>query len=75
MNELQRRIREKARYLDADIHRELTIEEAEKELATWSKDKIEDEDLFIRLSELKKILADYRFEKHVDVASKQERRR
>ena len=56
MNELMKRIRQKARYLDADIHRELTIEEAQKELAVWSKDKIDDEDLFIRLSELKQIV-------------------
>ena len=56
MNALMKQIREKARYLDADIHRELTIEEAQKELAVWSKDKIEDEDLVINLSKLQKIV-------------------
>lgn len=55
--QLLQKIRNKSHVLDADIHRELTREQAREELSAWSDDdEITDEDLTVKVSEVKEIV-------------------
>ena len=55
MGELQKR----GRVLDADIHRELTVEEANKERTVWTKEKVTSDEVYIKLSDVEEMKKDF----------------